>query len=608
VKRLSAVETLGSATVVCVDKTGTITEGQMTARKVWLGGDTLEVSGEGYEPSGSISSSSGTVSCSVRGDLRLLSQAIMVDNNASLSPPDGVGKGRWTAIGDPMEAALLVMAKKAGADEQRITSGLERVGQIPFDTFRKMMTTLAKDPKGNVTTYVKGASIEVLDRCVSILWGDVERPLSDDDRTEIISAINAFSGQALRVLAVAYRSEPSMPDISDPGKIETGLVFLGLVAFLDPPRKEVPEAVRRARMAGLRIFMLTGDHELTAESIARKVGIITSAQATVVTGTQMEAMDDRGLSDLLRAKEMVFARITADQKLRVVRMLRAAGEVVAVTGDGVNDAPALLEGDIGIAMGLSGTDVARESSDMVLLDDNFASIVNSIEEGRAVFDNLKKFMLYVFTHNWAELLAFIVFILLRTPLPLTIIQILAIDLILEIAPSLSLTLDPPAPDTMKRPPRSKTSQIFGIRALARTLVTGAIIGSFALMLCLDVWSQHGWVMGSDFISDHNGYLLGTTTVFAGIIVGQFGTMITVRSDPITWPWKGKEHNGWLALAVLLEFGLLVSMIYVPPLQMALGTAALPLEDWALIFLVVPVIVLIELLRRAIYSRRNLLHP
>jgi magnesium-transporting ATPase (P-type) len=318
-------------------------------------------------------------------------------------------------------------------------------------------------------------------------------------------------------------------------------------------------------------------------------------------------MGDSELSEKLRAKEIVFARITAHQKLRVVRLLRAAGEVVAVTGDGVNDSPALMEGDIGIAMGRSGTDVARESADMVLLDDNFASIVNSIEEGRAVFDNLKKFMLYVFTHNWAELVAFIVFILLRTPLPLTIIQILAIDLILEIPTSLSLTLDPPAPDTMERSPRSRTSRIFGMSALARTMLTGAIIGIFALMLCLDVWSQHGWTLGMGTMSDQNGYLLGTTTVFAGIIAGQLGTMITVHSNLIALPWKGRKHNRWLAFAILLEIGLLVAMVYLPPLQMALGTASLPPTVWVMLYSVVPIILLLELLRRTIAKRSKHLH-
>ncbi|MGD0818639.1 MAG: cation-transporting P-type ATPase [Methanomassiliicoccales archaeon] len=604
VKRLSAVETLGSATVICVDKTGTITEGQMTARKVWLRGELLDVSGEGYEPEGSVSSSSGPLRYSERSDLLRLSQAILINNNASLSPPTESGSRRWTAVGDPMEAALIVLANKAGADQQKITSGLDRAGQIPFDTSRKMMTTLAKDAQGNVTAFVKGASIEVLDRCVSLQWDDGIRPVSDEDRVEIIQAINTFSGQAFRVLAVAYRAVTSIEDISYPERIEAGLIFLGLVAFLDPPRAEVPDAVKRARAAGLRIIMLTGDHELTAESIALRVRIITSDAATILTGVQMSGMDDTELSLKLRSSEVVFARITADQKLRVVRLLQAAGEVVAVTGDGVNDSPALLEGDIGIAMGRSGTDVARESADMVLLDDNFASIVNSIEEGRAVFDNLKKFMLYVFTHNWAELVAFIIFILLRTPLPLTIIQILAIDLILEIPTSLSLTLDPPASDTMERPPRSRTSRIFSPSALVRTLVIGAVIGLFALMFCLNVWSQHGWTLGMGSMSDHDGYLLGTTTVFAGIIAGQLGTMLTVRSNLIALPWKGRKHNWWLAAAVLLEIGLLVAMIYVPLLQMALGTAALPWESWAMLYSVVPIIILLELFRKMLVKSRG----
>jgi P-type Ca2+ transporter type 2C len=602
VKRLSAVETLGSATVICVDKTGTITEGQMTAKKIWLDGQILDVSGEGYEPSGTVSSTSGPVDCSERKDMQRLCQTILIDNNASLSPPSEKGSRRWTAVGDPMEAALIVLAKKARADTDRIISDHPRVGQIPFDPVRKMMTTLAKDGNGKITAFAKGAAVDVLDRCVSLQRGDDVRPLTDADRGHAVQAMNELSQQGFRVLAIAYRTMDQVPEEPDPEKIESGLTFLGLVAFLDPPRAEVPEAVRRARSAGLRIFMLTGDHELTAQSVARRVGIITSDQAVIMTGHQMGMMDDAELSLKLSAREMVFARITADQKLRVVRLLQKAGEVVAVTGDGVNDSPALLEGDIGIAMGLSGTDVARESADMVLLDDNFASIVNSIEEGRAVFDNLKKFMLYVFTHNWAELVAFVVFILLRTPLPLTIIQILAIDLILEIPPSLSLTLDPPAPDAMERPPRSRSSRIFGISSLARTFVIGVVIGSFALVLCLELWSQHGWVLGLDSMSDHNGYLLGTTTVFAGIIAGQLGTMLIVRSTPFYLPWRAREHNWWLVAAVIMEVGMLLIMIYFPPLQLALGTAALPWESWAALYAIVPIVVFLDVLRRSLAKR------
>jgi magnesium-transporting ATPase (P-type) len=411
-----------------------------------------------------------------------------------------------------------------------------------------------------------------------------------------------LSGQAFRVLAVAYRNVSAMPDMTDPEMVEKETRVPGLGRVPGPATKGGAGSGKESAGRRPPDLHADGDHELTAESIARKVGIITSDAAMIVTGGQMEDMTDQELSEKLTTDEIVFARITAHQKLRVVRLLRGAGEVVAVTGDGVNDSPALMEGDIGIAMGRSGTDVARESADMVLLDDNFASIVNSIEEGRAVFDNLKKFMLYVFTHNWAELVAFIVFILLRTSLPLTIIQILAIDLILEIPTSLSLTLDPPAPDTMGRSPRSRSSRIFDLSALARTMTTGVVIGVFALMLCLNVWSQHGWTLGTGSMSDQNGYLLGTTTVFAGIIAGQLGTVITVRSNTIAVPWNGGKHNRWMALAVLIEFGLLVAMVYVPPLQMALGTAALPVEAWIMLYSVVPIVVLLELLRRTVAKR------
>jgi magnesium-transporting ATPase (P-type) len=304
--------------------------------------------------------------------------------------------------------------------------------------------------------------------------------------------MDSFAREAYRTLAFACRNLLEEPQKYESSAIESEMVFIGLVAILDPPRQEAKKAVRKARNAGIKIVMMTGDHELTAEAIAKKVGIISSAGYRVITGYQLAGMSDDEFKKSFSSGEVVFARIAPEQKLRIVHALREMGETVAVTGDGVNDAPALLEADIGIAMGLSGTDVARESADMVLLDDNFASIVNGVEVGRSVFDNLKKFLVYVFSHNWAELAAFLAFILLNTPLPIAVIQVLAIDLLMEIPPSLSLTLQPPEPGIMDRPPRSCKSRLFNLVAFSRSAFIGLIIGAWALYWCFHVWMAGGW--------------------------------------------------------------------------------------------------------------------
>ena len=439
VKRLSAVETLGSASVICVDKTGTITEGQMTARRAWLDGDMFEITGEGYDPSGSVLRNGAAVSAEADPRLQALALAAALCNTSALNPPSA--RARWTAVGDPTEAALLVFALKAGMETTELLKRMPRRRLIPFSSSRKMMSSVHLI-EGGETAFVKGAAHEILARSSRFMLLDGEGQLDEAVRSKILAAADALASESFRVLAFAQRRLPLEDAALPPEEVEQELTFIGLMALLDPPRKEVPDAVRRANAAGLRVVMLTGDHGNTAAAIARQVGML-SPEGKVTTGLQLDEFDDEALAQALQGSSAVFARINAEQKLRIVRLLRARGEVVAVTGDGINDVPALLEGDIGIAMGRSGTDAARESADMVLLDDNFASIVASIEQGRGVYDNLKKFLVYDFTHNWAELAAFLAFVLLQTPLPLAVVQVLAIDLLLEIPPSLSLSMDQP---------------------------------------------------------------------------------------------------------------------------------------------------------------------
>jgi Ca2+-transporting ATPase len=593
VKRLSSVETLGSTTVICTDKTGTITEGQMTVREIWIGGRTYNVTGEGYEPEGSVLLQGQKLTASDRNDLRTLCEIAALDNTSVLVPPLDRRKSRWTAIGDSTDAALLVLAAKAGIQHKRALTRQPRIGMIPFESRRKMMTSVHTNEDGGVTAYVKGAGLEILSRCTEAYWGESVVPMTEEIKRQIQSQIDAFAREAYRVLALATRKLREVPHKYDSETIETKLTFVGLVAILDPPRIETPEAVVKARNAGIKVIMLTGDHELTAEAIARKTGIITSPEGIVITGYALAQTTDEELSKILDRAEIVFARITPDQKLRIVRLLRQKGETVAVTGDGVNDAPALLEADIGIAMGIAGTDVARESADMVLLDDNFASIVNGVEEGRGVFDNLRKFIVYVFGHNWAELVTFIAFVLLQTPLPLAVVGVLVIDLIMEIPPSLSLTLEPPEPGIMDRLPRPRASRLFSLGALARSMYVGIPIGIAALFWCFQAWSQAGWNLGMSSIPDHAAYLKGTTIVVVGIMAGQLGSLFAMRTSVSSAFSLSLRRNKWLLAAVAVEMVILLAVVYAPPLQALFSTASIAPIDWLYLYSIAPAILLLE---------------
>ena len=606
VKRLSSVETLGSATVICTDKTGTITEGQMTVRHVWLGGSTLDVTGEGYEPEGAVLFQGTRVMASDREDFLKLCEVASLDNTATIVPPLDIKKFRWTAIGDTTEAALLVLAAKAGMQYKEIIGSHPRIGMIPFDSSRKKMTSVHRTKEGETVAYVKGAGQEVLANCTSVYWDRKVVPLTESLSDQISSQIDSFARGAYRVLALAMRKLDAEPREYSPQLIESQLTFVGLVAILDPPRAETPEAVRMARAAGIKVVMMTGDHELTAEAIARKVGIVTTSKAPITTGYALAQKSDAELSKLLESQEVVFARISPDQKLRVVRLLRASGETVAVTGDGVNDAPALLEADIGIAMGLSGTDVARESADMVLLDDNFASIVHGIEQGRSVFDNLKKFIVYVFAHNWAELVAFIVFVLLGTPLPLTVLGVLAIDLLMEIPPSLALTVEPPEPGIMDRPPRPKRERLFSAGALARSTYFGIVMGVAAILWCFHAWNQAGWTLGMSTITDQAAYARGTTIVIAAIMAGQLGTLLATRTNVQSSFTVGLARNKWILVAVAATTAILLAIIYVPFLNSIFATMPLLPLDLTLLYAIAPLVLILDEVRK--YFLRTFILP
>ena len=487
VKSLPSVETLGCTTVICCDKTGTLTQNLMMATEIAVDAKIIEVSGIGYRPQGEFSHDDKILSLdaiSHWSTLRRLLDCAFVCNNAKLNRNDS----DYRAIGDPTESALICLAEKAG-----IRGTHQRLHLNPFESVRKRMSVVVKPHRQlEATIYVKGAPLETLKQCDRIHWGDNVRPLTELDRKRILNENDAMAKRGLRVLAFAYRDgeELSGADYST-ANVETRLVYLGLVALSDPVRPEVPEAIRACHTAGIRVIMITGDYALTASSIAKQIGLAQNLQ--VFTGADVSEMDDNNLRDILPKGETIFARVAPEHKLRIVSMLKQMGEIVAVTGDGVNDAPALKKADIGIAMGLRGNDVAKEAAHMILTDDNFSSIVAAIEEGRAVFDNMRRFMAYIFNHNPLEMYPYIVWLLFPgVPLAITVMGVLAVDVGTDLVPAMGLGIEPPERGIMERPPRRRDVKLLSIGFILQNYF---IQGTLVTLSCYATYVYFGWVMG-----------------------------------------------------------------------------------------------------------------
>lgn len=570
VKQLLAVEALGSTTVVCTDKTGTLTQAEMTVVQVWAGGVPHAVSGVGYAPEGDVADPQP-----VRGLLR----AAALCCNARLIPPSD--RQGWRVLGDTTEGALLVAAAKAGLDLAAEEAATPRVAEYPFDSLRKLMSTVHRDTADGYHAYVKGAPQELMARCTSIDWRGERRPLTDELRAAVTTANDELASQGLRVLASAWRPVSGSRPVQD--EVESELTLLGLVGMLDPPRPEVSDAVTACRRAGIRVVMVTGDHPLTAEAVARRVGIVSRPAPTMVTGARLDALDNDGLDTLLAAPgELLLCRVSPEHKMRVVTALQRRGEVVAVTGDGANDAPALKHADIGVAMGASGTDVAREAAVMVLLDDSFASIAAAVRLGRSVYQNIRKFLVYLFSHNIAELVPILAATLAGFPLvPITAVQILAIDLGSDVLPALALGAEPPEPDVMDRPPRSRREQLFSTAVMGRILFLGGIQ---ALGVCaVFFWHIHAsGIPYSDFTKDNTVYREAITMVQAGIVVSQFFNALAVRTDRQSVFRIGLLSNPWLLAAGCFGISLMAAISYLPPLQALFNTAPLAATDWAVL--------------------------
>ncbi len=586
VRRLSSVETLGETTVICTDKTGTLTENEMTVRRLWTPEGVLEVEGAGYEPFGRFRFGGAIVD--PRSYAELL-RAGLLCNDARLVHAER----NWSIIGDPTEGALVVVAEKGGLRQEQETAHLPRLEEIPFSSERKRMTTVHLGENQRVA-YVKGA-VEMVVPLTT---------LSSDERSRALAAAAAMEHDALRVLALARRVLPDAAATA--AEIECELELLGLVGMIDPPRPEVRDAVRRCREAGIRVVMVTGDSGVTAEAIARDIGL-TDGDAHVISGSELAAIDDPELARRLAGRNVIFARIDPEQKLRLARLLRSSGEVVAMTGDGVNDAPALKEADIGIAMGRSGTEVAKEAADIILLDDNFASVVAAIEEGRAVYDNIRRFAGYHFCSNVGELVPFLVWGVTggAVPLPLVVMQVLAIDLGTDMLPAIALGTERAEPGTMSRPPRPRSERLLNGSTLARVFGwIGPLEGLAALSGFLFVYWLAGWRPWDALADSGPLYIQATAMTYAAIVMSQVGAGLAWRTNRRSIVDVGLLSNRLLLIGIAVEVALIALLTSTPGLRDAFHMRPLAGWHWFFLLLWPPLVLGAEEARKAFVRRRS----
>ena len=579
-RRLHAAETLGAATVICTDKTGTLTENEMTIQRIWLPDAEIQVTGVGYTPEGDFQSNGEKI---VPEELPNLIAALRTGLTCSHASINQDEKG-WYAIGDPTEAALVVAARKAGLGEEKPS---EILSEFSFDSRRKRMTVIEAD-QGTRIAHVKGAPEVILERCTHILRDNEEQELTDADREAAIAAYQNMAEQGLRTLAVSRRILSEDVPL-DEESVEQNLTLLGIVGIIDPPRPEVREAIRLAYGGGIRVIMITGDAPETALAIAQRIGL----QATrALTSQDLSAMDDEELRAVLK-EEVLFARTTPEHKMRIITQIQEMGHIVAMTGDGVNDAPALKKADVGIAMGLRGTDVAKGASDTILLDDNFATIISAVEEGRRQYDNICKFVRYLLSSNTAEIVAILLNIVLRGPLILLPVQILWINLITDGMTAVALGVEPAERGVMDRPPRSPQSHLLDRRGIVRVLLFGGYMGLVTL------WLFHHYLSGG------NSHALAQTVAFTGLVVMEKINVFNFRSLRQSLFRIGFFTNPWLLVAWIANLGLQLSAVYVPFLQRAIHTVPLGWQDWALLAVVgTPLIVADELYKLWIRRREQ----
>ncbi|MCT8139770.1 calcium-translocating P-type ATPase, SERCA-type [Anaerobacillus sp. CMMVII] len=575
VRKLPAVETLGCASVICSDKTGTLTQNKMTVTNLWSGGNTWEVSGTGYTPNGDFYTNGKKVSLHLEKSLQQLLTFGALCNNAKIISNDvkegifGKSKAEYSIDGDPTEGALIVSAAKAGISRQDLQSDYILVEEFPFESTRKMMSVIVerkKDGKRFVVT--KGAPDVLLSRSSQILWEDRLQPLSPQRESAVISSIENLASQALRTIAIAFKEINRDANISSEASVENNLTFIGLQGMIDPPRPEVKASILECSEAGIKTIMITGDHIITAQAIAKQLNIL-PIHGKIMDGNTLAKMS---VSDLEAVVDdiYVYARVSPEHKLKIVKALQAKGHIVAMTGDGVNDAPAIKAANIGVAMGITGTDVAKEASSLVLSDDNFATIKAAIKEGRNIYDNIRKFIRYMLASNVGEILVMLFAMMLGMPLPLVAIQILWINLVTDGLPAMALGLDQAESDVMRRNPRHPQESVFA-RGLAWKIVSrGFMIGVVTLIAFWLTLSQHP-----------DDLMRAQSVAFATLVMAQLIHVFDCRSEHSVFH-RNPFQNIYLVLAVLSSTALMLVVMYFPPLQPVFHTVGLNLREWLLV--------------------------
>lgn len=609
-KDLNSVETLGETTVICSDKTGTLTQNQMTVDHVWTPAHTYTVTGQGYVNNGEIQLNGKPIHYGSDPDLDLLIRLVAFNNDTEVEPAKG--KARPKILGTPTEAPLVILAQKSGIDTNAYTQKFPRLKELPFDSDRKRMTTIHQHDPQTLSICTKGSLSDLLPHCDTIQENGKVRPLTQADKDAIDAANRKYAALGLRSIATAYREIPQAADKEkqlDGLTIETAetkLTFVGLAIMSDPPRPEIYAAIKKCHNASIKIIMVTGDSSLTAKSIAVKIGL-TSDKARVVTGTELDAMSKADLKQAL-AGEIIFARVAPEQKYKIVSTLQEMGEIVASTGDGVNDAPALKKADIGVAMGVTGTDVAKDAADMILTDDNFASIVAAIEEGRTVYSNIQKFLIYILNSNLPEAVPSALFLFSRgaIPLPLTVMQILTVDLGTDMMPALGLGSEKAEPGIMDKPPRARNAHLMSRTVLWKAFAWYGLIasiissGAYFFVNHLDGWPAHG------LATSGSTYVMATTMTLAAIIFCQIAAAMNCRTENASVFKVGLFANRLVWFGIIFEIFLLALLSYTPFLQELFHTGPLALTDWIFLAIIPIPLFLIEEGRKWL-NRRRLAH-
>lgn len=568
VKKLLAVETLGSTTVICSDKTGTLTQNEMTAVKVYADGKIFDVSGGGYEPVGEFKENGQTVDPHSIGDLETLLSIGVLANDASLDK-DAEG---YKIIGDPTEGALVTLAAKANLLKDEMNTSYPRIEEIPFDSARKMMSTIHENYiPGKLVSFTKGAPDIVIDRCSHISMGGKVIPFTDELKEEVLKINSMFSRDALRVLASAYKEYSELPSDISPDTIETGMTLVGLTGMIDPPRPEAKEAIKLCKKAGIDTIMITGDYKETAFAIAKDLGMAEHEDQAMM-GAELDKLSDEELREVVKNTK-VFARVSPDHKVRIVSALKANGEITAMTGDGVNDALALKKADIGVSMGITGTDVAKNTAELILTDDNFASIVSAVEEGRIIYDNIKKFVFFLLSCNIGEIIIVFVSILMNLPVPFIPIQLLWLNLVTDSFPALALGVESGDPDIMDRQPRDPKASI-----LDRPMLIGVLVQSLAIGLS----SLLAYTTALRIYPDN--LALARTITFATLISAELLRAHSSRSQRHSLFKIGFFTNRTMILGTSFSFLLMLIVLYVPFIQPIFDTVTMGFEHWRIVVL------------------------